>query len=223
MRRYVNKLAMMAAVLMAWLLCAPAQAEIILGEHDWEDGSEGWLKQDDWVTLTDPEIAGVGQSWLDIALTGQPASWDTVVYVEAEDLFAGTWTDDMFVEFDFWAEDVTPDTLQLQWSSTTNAATWSYNLNAPAETNIWTAQSAPLSYSTDWIFSGSGATEDLYLSDLSSIDWIGIYIEGSSGADQSYQLDNFRLMIPEPSQYVMLSSAILACFAAIRRRKIEKS
>jgi hypothetical protein len=213
---------MVAAALAACLIGTHTQAEIILGEHDWENGAEGWamLGSETWVTVEDP---AVGENWLNIALTGQTASWSTVVKVQAEDLFAGTWTPDMFVEFDFWAEDVTPDVLQLRWSSTTNSETWSYSLNAPTETDIWTAQSAPLSHGTDWIFSGGGSPEDQYLSDLSSIDWIGIYVEGSSAVNQSYQLDNFRLMIPEPSQYVMLSSAILTCLAAVRRRKNDTS
>jgi hypothetical protein len=186
MRRRVDRLTMVAAALAACLIGTHTQAEIILGEHDWENGAEGWamLGSETWVTLEDP---AVGENWLNIALTGQTASWSTVVKVQAEDLFAGTWTPDMFVEFDFWA-----------------------------------AQSAPLSYGTDWIFSGGGSSEDQYLSDLSSIDWIGISLGGSSGADPSYQPDNFRLMIPEPSQYVMLSSAILACLAAVRRRKNDK-
>jgi len=179
---------MVAAALAACLICTHTRAEIILGEHDWEDGAEGWasLNSETWVTVADP---AVGENWLNISLTGidQPADWSTVLKVEVEDLFAGTWTSDLFVEFDFWAE-----------------------------------QSAPLSHGTDWIFSGGGSSEDQYLSDLSSIDWIGISLGGSSAAAQSYQLDNFHLMIPEPSQYVMLSSAILACLAAVRRHKNDK-
>jgi hypothetical protein len=140
-----------------------------------------------------------------------------VVYVDVEDLFAGTWTPDMFVEFDFWAEDVAPGALQLQWSSTTNSDVWASTLQQPSATQSWDRLSASFANWSDWMF--PGATEDQYLSDLSSIDWIGVYIYREGAGAQDYRIDNFSLMIPEPAQLMMLASALATSLLAMRRRR----
>jgi hypothetical protein len=58
----------------------------------------------------------------------------------------------------------------------------------------------------------------MFLSDLSSIEWIGIYIERTGAGAQDYGLDNFNLMVPEPSEYAMLAAALMGAWIFLRRR-----
>lgn len=195
-----------------------SHAGIILGQHDW-DSTEGWSSLEGWTTVTDP----AGGGWLNVSFpaTSQPEAaqdeWYDTVYVSAEDLFAGTWTSDMFVEFDFWAEDVTPDAVQLQWSSSTNSDIWATALQQPSATQEWDRLTASFGDWTDWLF--PGATEDQYLSDLSTIDWIGVYVYRDGAGAQDYRIDDVSLMVPEPAQLVMLASALATSLMAVRRRK----
>jgi hypothetical protein len=202
-----------AACLLAW--AGPADAGVILGVHDWESGAEGWTNWNNEASLEDPAAGG----WLGISFPagGQPVR-DDMVYTSATNLFAGAWSTDMFVEFDFWAEDVLPDSLDVQWSSSTNSEIWSIGVAAPTATGTWSSASASFADWNDWSFSGT-ASEDQYLADLSTIDWIGVFIYRAEASAQDYQLDNFRLMIPEPAELLMLASALTASVLSLRRRK----
>lgn len=205
----------LAVCIFAFPLCS--MAGVILGEMDWDSGAEGWSSS--YTTLDD----GVSQDWLAITFptTVEPESgqdeWSDVIYVQAEDLFAGTWTTDSFIEFDFWAEDETPGALQVQWSSDTNSEVWAMVITPPSSTQEWTTYELSLSDWEDWMYPGS--TEDQYLSDLSTVDWIGIYIYRDGPDEQTYGLDNFKLTIPEPAEIFMLASAFIASAMSMRKKK----
>lgn len=204
----------------AFCLLRPAAAEIILGHFDWSTGLQGWASLKGWSQLTAP---GSPQAWLNITFpeTKEPEGgqdeWYDVAYVQATNLFAGTWSPAMSVRFDFMAEDVVPKAIQVQWKSSTNSSIWGSVLTPPATTNTWTRYGAGFGDWNDWKF--AGASQDKYLSDLSSIEWIGVYVFRTGGGPQNYALDDFNLMIPEPPEIVMFASAVIASVAALRRRK----
>ena len=210
-------------VLAVCILALPlsSSAGVILGEMDWDSDAEGWSSS--YTTLDD----AASQDWLAITFptTTEPESgqveWSDVIYVQAEDLFAGTWSTENFIEFDFWAEDETPGALQVQWSSETNSEVWAMVVNPPSSTQEWTTYEVSLSDWEDWMYPGS--TEDQYLSDLSTVDWIGIYISRSGPDEQTYGLDNFKLTVPEPAEMIMLASAFIASAMSMRKKKrLEK-
>jgi len=194
-----------------------SSAGVILGEMDWSDGAEGWSSS--YTTLNEAD-----QEWLTITFpeTVQPEGgdeWNDLIYVQAEDLFAGSWpSEGGFVEFDFWAEDEVPAEIQIQWSSETNSEVWSQSLTQPSSTQEWTTYEVGLGDWEDWMYSGA-ASEDQYLSDLSTIDWIGIYIEREGPGGQMYGLDNFKLVVPEPAEMILLGSALVASAMSLKKRR----
>jgi hypothetical protein len=208
------------------LLPMMATATMILGVHDWDDGTnvveEGWSSMYGWSQVTDPQSPGGNpQGWLEIKFTNiveDPPGpwWADVVSTPATNLFAGTWTTNMWVTFDFLADTVEPFALQVRWGSTNSSKQWRYNLDAP-DVGDWTTYSASLLDWDDWDY--AGGTEAQYLADLGSIDWIGIYIFRTGAGEQIYGIDNFMLMIPEPTQCMMLGVVGLVSLWSRRRKK----
>jgi hypothetical protein len=90
-------------------------------------------------------------------------------------------------------------------------------------TGEWeTVRTAGLGNWQDWIVDPF-ATEEQFLSDLSGIDWVGIYINRNTAIQQFYGIDNFSLMIPEPAQMIMLAFSLLAVWIAVRRKQGRES
>ena len=85
-------------------------------------------------------------------------------------------------------------------------------------TQQWSTFNAPFANWEDWQY--AGATEDQYLSDLSSINWIGVYVYRNTGDDQIYGLDDCMLMVPEPAELMMLAVALAAAWWSLRRRRM---
>lgn len=200
----------------ALFAAAPARAGVAIGKQDWESGAEGWVSEYGNVTLDD----GAATNWLTVswaATTDDPGpSWLDILHAPGTNLYAGSWSTNTWIEFDFWASNVTAGGVQVQWKSTTNANIWGYALNPPAGGGDWTTLTAPLLDWTDWQY--PGATEDQYLSDLSEIEWIGVWIYRGSQAAQIYGIDNFMLMIPEPAECLMLAAALLTALSSLRKK-----
>lgn len=209
-------LALCLAVATPWA----ARGGVILGQFTWDSGTQGWTSMHDWANLGNPEG---GDGWLSITFdpTVLPESsqdeWSAVAKVQASDLFSGTWDDRMSIEFDFFSEDTPPTALQVMWKSTESEDLWAAVVTPSASTGQWTTHGVSFADWTDWMF--PGASEEQYLADLSTIDWIGVYIYRNGADEQTYGLDDFKLMIPEPSQFVLAGSAVAACLAALRRRR----
>lgn len=203
------------------LFCIPySPAAVVLGEHDWETPSgtlEGWETGDAWAGLSNP--GGYLQITLAPTDPTPGPEWSTLVTVDAADLFAGNWTSDMWIEFDFMAQDYVPASLQVQWQGD-SGYTWSYVITPSSTLGDWVGYGASFGNWEDWAF--PGATEELFLQDLSSIDWIGIYIFQSSPEGQIFGLDNFRLLVPEPHEYAMLAVALVVVLVTLRRRKAHE-
>jgi len=163
-----------------------------------------------------------GNHWLQIdfpTFGGNPGDeWYETVTVPAYELFAGSWDSTMFLEYDFFAQDTAPAGMQVRFAGT-NGNTWAYDLNTSGtETSQWQTYQASLSDWEDWRINPF-LTESDYLADLESMDWIGIYLYRDGLDAETYGLDDFNLMVPEPAEIAFLGSALAAVVASIRRRK----
>jgi hypothetical protein len=123
----------------------------------------------------------------------------------------------MTIQFDFLAEDVSPTALQVRWKSATNSYVWGYAVTPPA-TQTWVTYRAPLENWQSWDVEPFGS-EDQFLADLASVDWVGVYIFRSGMLEQDFGIDDFGLHIPEPGQVAMLAMALASSAVSMRRRK----
>ncbi len=228
MSRSVSILACLVALLLS-SAAGTACASVVLGEVVWNDGGdlEGWTENQSYVDLTNPSGGGPGgggDGYLDIDFTATGAgSEETLVFTDdPSSIFAGAWTSEMWVELDFWAQDLAPDSLEVRFSSTTGSDVWRYELTPIAGTD-WEHYVASFTYD-DWIFNDglSSGSEAQFLSDLGSLDWIGIYISDGDTAENDYGLDNFQLMVPEPAEYALAVSALVVTWLSVRRRRKQK-
>jgi hypothetical protein len=218
--------AVCGAILALCLLPAfPSRADTIVGSCDWNAYTASWTNEygdHTWTTMNIMTNGGHPGGRLDITFPStsnselQEDEWYDVVHMSATNLFAGPWRTDMAVQFDFWASNAPPHALAVQWQSSENPNIWSYVLTPPAA-QAWTRMEAPLQNWQDWWY--TGATEDQFLADLATIDWIGVYMERGTADEQRYGFDNVGLMVPEPAEWVMLAAALLTATAGIRRRK----
>lgn len=204
-------------------------ANTIVETFDWNDNTtQGWTSDESWTHLSSPGSGGVDDSGylridMDATAAFPPEGWYSLASADASSLFAGTWQSDMWVEFDFWAEDVEPEYVQVRWAGE-DGTVWQNTVFDSDETSMeldtWTGlSSASFSDYANWDY-GGGTQED-FVNDLSSIDWIGVYIWRNAGGAQSYGIDDFNLMVPEPSEYVMIFVASLCVVMAVRRKKLE--
>ena len=188
-----------------------ALADSAIGTMDWDTAAEGWDSRLGNMTVGDRNP----DDWLDInwaADGGGPGpTWYDTATSSASSLYSGSWSDmqtnGMYISFDFRATNVAPQSIRVQWSSSTNSDIWSYNITPPAAGTEWTTLRASFNDWTDWDF--PGATEAEFLSDLDDVEWIGVYTFRGSGAAQTYSIDNFMLMIPEPAELLILLLALL--------------
>ena len=204
----------------------PSAADVILGSQTWDNASEGLLG---WQSVYDSTLVsrngsgGNPDGWLQVDFPGidpftpPGPDWYDLIRVPATNLFAGTWTTEMSLQFDFWAANRIPTQLAIRWQSLTNSYVWSYSVNVTS-TQSWNTLTASLSDWQNWIL-GPGASEDMFLSDLSSVNWVGVYIQRNGADAQGYGLDNFNLMVPEPGEYAMLAVALAAAWVVLRRRR----
>jgi hypothetical protein len=188
-----------------------------------------WTDNQTWASLANPGSGGVDDTgYLRITLDqtdteeGEPgAQWGVLVSVPVSSFFAGNWGPGMNVAFDFWAEDIEPDYMQVRWRSATNSSVWRATVfdsdSSSMPTGTWTSLSAPSFRSyLDWDF--GGGNQEQFVNDLATIDWIGVFIWRNTADAQHYGIDNFRLMIPEPGQCVMFAAALLSSALSLRKR-----
>ena len=204
----------------------PAVYADVIAETLWDDAGENFENWDwtgeTYVGFTDQDSGGADGGYLQINFADRGVGEaETVVYTDASTLFAGDWTDELWVEFDFWSEDSAPDYLELRFqSSEAGSEMWSYLLTPPSPAAGWSAFSAAFAWS-DWDHGefGGGGTESDFLNDLESIDWIGIYIHDGSTDAYDYGLDNFQLMVPEPAEYALAFSALAVTWLSVRKKR----
>jgi hypothetical protein len=208
-----------------WLACVRASpAGIILGQHDWDDSDPHWQSDHGFASLEWKQTGGNPDGWLQVTFPGttpggpQETWWD-IAYTDAGSLFAGGWETNMWTQFDFWSTNNRAPTVQVRWQSVSNNYVWAYDVSGSIGDG-WNTLRAPLTSWTDWdTLTPIGASEEQYLDDLASIDWIGVYIYRHGIEEQTYGIDDFQLMVPEPGEYVLLGAAMALSGLSLRRRK----
>jgi hypothetical protein len=217
--------ARLATVLTAALILFSARmaaAGVILGVHDWDTVDPNWQSAHGYAQ-SQPAGGNPG-GWLEFAFPtttiGAPQEeWWDMAYTDAGSLFAGGWNTDMWTEFDFWSTNNAAPTVQVRWQSASNDYIWAYDVSSSVADG-WNTMRTPFSRWTDWdTLSPIGASEQQYLDDLATIDWIGVYVYRYGAAEQSYGVDDFKLMVPEPAEYLMLGAAMAVSGLSLRRRK----
>lgn len=217
----------LAAMCALCLMSARADA-LVVASHDWEDSGslQGWTNPlgESWVHLSNPNAGGNPGGYLQVAMDSVVFNeYETLINVDANGLFTGNWDTDMSIQFDFWAENSTPEEIRIEWGSTAGSGTaWGNTVFAAGDSmglGTWTTlTTANFMDYMNWDFQGTGNQSD-FLSDLESIDWIGVYIfRGSSDAD-TYGLDNFQLMVPEPAESLLLFTALVTTGLGWRKRR----
>lgn len=227
--RVPRSVAVLAATL---LIAAPVSGNVILGQHDWDtDTLHGWASQDGWTTVAREPTGGVDTTgWMSITFTNDSEDpgpwWYDTISTPKTNLFAGSWTSSQWIEFDFWASNTEPSAIQVQFGDTATNLVWRYDVfnsetDDMALTN-WTTYTASFANWEDWKIQSPGYTENNYLANLDSIDWIGVYIYRNTAAEQIYGIDNFMLMIPEPVECLMLAAAAISSAMSLRKKKKRK-
>ncbi len=195
---------------------------IVSHSHTWDLGSHGWTNEFGDVELTRQTSGGNPDGWLQIRFppTSIPEffeeEWNEIVHVSPDNLLANFRSG---VAFDFLAATRLPQDLQLQFHSESGNI-WGYSLtSAVTQTQTWTRISVPLIYSDAWGgLPGFDDTLDQFVSDLASMDWIGIYIWRDEASEEIYGIDNFRFMVPEPGEVIMLALAGFVAIQVLRKR-----
>jgi len=215
----------MVAGMAVILVCVvPAIADVFLGTpHNWDPypGPGQWVSQYGWTTVDTPSTGGHTGGWLRVTFptTASPPhdEWYDIVRTDPSLIYSGEWTTNMWIDFDFWESNMVANSVQVRWKSTTNDFIWRYTDLTPPPVGTWTTMRAPFLNWRDWRY--PGATVDDYLSDIKSIEWIGVYVYRKTDVLQVYGIDNFRLMIPEPAELVVLAVAMITSGMSLRRKK----
>ena len=130
----------------ALCLIGPAllTADVIVGTvNDWDPfpGAGAWSSEYGWTTVGTPASGGNPNGWLSVTFTNKStcpySSWIDILHTPASNLYAGTWSTNMWLAFDFWASNVIPNGLQVRWKSTTNSYIWGNVIDPPSDTNDW--------------------------------------------------------------------------------------
>jgi hypothetical protein len=218
--------ARVGACFAALILTFTAQADTIVGtpiDWDYNVPTPAWgaIVGDATVAISGPS-EGNTTDWLKITL---PTDKTDTVKGEAADLFAGTWQSDYWVEFDFWAQgDNPPLALEVRWADAAGDRIWGNTIESAAVgSGDWnTLRSDPFAFSaSNWdLKSGTGGDAADFLADLNAIDWIGVSISTDGFDSGVYGVDDFKLMVPEPAEYLMLAAALITALLVMRRQKL---
>lgn len=109
-----------------------------------------------------------------------------------------------------------PDPSAEWWSNlfltdATNLFTGTWSTNMFFSLDFWASNNAPEAVQI-W------TTANL-VDDLANIDWVGIQIWRGDMASDTYGLDDFNLMIPEPAEIILLLFAGASSFMSLRRKR----
>jgi len=123
--------------------------------------------------------------------------------------------------FKFYSGDSFDGGLALFFHSSISGNEWRYGLSVPATLDTWYTYAVPIAWSSDGAWNSGGLGETEFLTDLASVDQIGILVQRSfDTAPENYGLDDFQLYVPEPSTYAMLAFTFLTLGLTMRRKKL---
>jgi hypothetical protein len=219
-----QRLACFVAAIAFGTIVFPVHADITPGS-DWEGTSfDIWTNYWGYTQVAAPASGRNPGGWLQVTFTntsaGPGTSWNDIVYTKTANLFAGTYSTQQWpqtsVRSDFQQSDVVAGGLAVVRKSITNDNMWSYSLTPSTGTN-WTTFTAGLANWQDWAY--PLASVDQYLANLQSVDWIGVYKYRDTTSQQIYRIDNINLMVPEPTEYILLAAAVIISGISLCRKR----
>lgn len=198
-------------------------ASTTVGIIDWDTNPPGTAWQGTNSNVGVSEIATNSDHWLEIAFTNAVPP-DMLVSGRAEDLFAGTWRSEYWIEFDFWSDGTDPAALEVRWGVDGSTNVWASAVDPTSGggggSGWQTLRTAPFGVDADiWNNNGLG-NPAVYLDELNAINWIGIYVAQTGSGDQSYGIDDFSLMVPEPAEILMLAASFGVGLLVFRRMRL---
>jgi hypothetical protein len=203
-------------------------ADSVMGVNDSFASFGPW--QSYWGNATVTPIpsggSGGGAGWLNVTFTNTAAetpdsTWRDIAYTPSTNLFAGTWTTNNWITFDFYQSNVVAGGLAVVFGNTNNSDIWSYSLTPTNSTGIWSTYMASFGDTANWTYPFADTSQ--YLADLSAINWIGLYIYRDTTGQQVYGIDSVKLMVPEPAESVLLVAAMISSAIALRRKRRAKA
>lgn len=215
-------------VLLALLPCHKVRAGVLISSNDWDYRplANNWTDQYDAAVITVAGTGGNTGKYLQVQFTDvvdfTTSNEVEIVAAPATNFLVGTpFVENMYVSFDFWSSNTTPDGLKLVFQSSANDSYWSYAFSPETSTG-WVSYTAMFS-TNGWVSSDPGQTPEQFLADLQSVSWIGVYIDRDTRDQEFYGIDNFMLWVPEPGEWAMILLAILLSLAANRRRAAQEA
>lgn len=225
-----------AVVLVAYVLMAfTARGDALVAINDWDPGPHAWTNLpygSGWANLDIPATGGSTGGWLRITFPEtfeselEEQEWSDTIYTPVENLWSGTWVTNMVVQFDFWYSNTAPEYIQVRWADSDTNRVWRSTVfdsdtDSMSETN-WTTITSPFMSDSELWGGGAIGTQAQFLQDLDSIDWIGLYIWRGSADESIYGIDDFKLLVPEPTEYMMLAAALLTILASVRSSRFRE-
>jgi hypothetical protein len=221
--RFKNVSGQWAAALLAALWILPAAGDVIWMRETWDEDDAGWAGATSEMTLEQSAFGGGTLKGLFLAQTVPTAEVGGFRATSASS--GGAHVGDYWASpygfsgwrFDFYAADVLPSSLYVRFYDGAN--TFQANLlDQITATAQWTALTTPgPAFGVDaWI--GPGGAAGLSNA-LAQVQWIELRVERNNVGSQSFYLDNFQQVVPEPG-------ALLLCLAgggllsALRGRRI---
>ena len=130
----------------------------------------------------------------------------------------------MKINFDFLTTGTSPGELQLYFQSGSGHL-WAYDvagLNGSPAANGKTTYAVSAGVS-GWVAQNGAWTPGDLLADWASVSWLGVYVQGSSGAHEIYGLDDMylNLLVPEPGTAWMILAAFLSICVTFRGKITE--
>jgi hypothetical protein len=201
---------------------AALRADVTFPEFDFSPPGQlqSWTDEHAWADIVRSPMALGRSGYIRISLNDTrltaDESWMLLAGPKSSSLFAGNWDGDMNLTFEFMGRDYAPGTLELRWEGE-SGYTWQYMMapsavkpGLPSDRSVfadWTGLS--------WVPS---ATEEMFLSDLASVDWIGIQIMRSVPGQPLFGIQDNHLHVPEPQEYVLLAVALAVVALGWRRK-----
>ncbi len=220
MRKTISDWAVVTVLAALMMGVVPLFAGTTVGIIDWDANppDTAWVADPGSVAVSTNTTTPVDK-WLQIVFDdSDPLA--VLVRGPANDLFAGTWSSESWIEFDFWSDGASvPESLEVRWANAGDTNVWGYALT-PAPGSGWqTLRTESFGNVADWNSNSLGDPND-FLADLQSIDWIGIYIERTGTGNASYGIDDVSLMVPEPAEILMLAAAFGVGLLVFRRMRL---
>lgn len=215
--RYLPSVLLTAAIIsLVTPYCSIASPVMGATSNTWDDGTlQGWTNLS---SLTPPTVVINPTNYLSVQFSARDP-WED----PAEDTIYATDTQNtgdfstvsMGVRFEFYATNVTPGEgeVRVYMKGGTTGLTWYQSFSHPSEG--WDWHTVSFEYPERW----EGGTSAQFLSDLTNVTGIGIFVSSTSLDAHEYRLDSWMYVyVPEPGTICMLAAAFMSLGIPFRKR-----